>query len=436
MACAELSKHALGTKNGRAVVVANTLQQINEAVLPELRKFIPPWMIRRQTKSPLYIELTNGFELLFYASDDQQKLRSLNLTAFYIEEASGVKYEIFDQLQTRLRNKAAYIWENSKVVGYKFLGILSTNPENGWIIDNFLLRSAEISASKHINLDAYKHFMERERDNHYHTFLSSTRDNIMLDEDFISRASAGKPSWWIAKYIDCSLEIREGAVYKDFSKYLEEPFEIPKGWKQIWGYDPGYRDPTACVQGAIDPNTGVIHIYNCYYEPEQPVGYHAMRVRDMASNVVFLKKIQADPAVEKRNDDGRSYRAYFRELSGIDLEPANNDILYGIEKVRDYLNSGKLKIFNDIEPLKKESLNYIWLEKETGKGDTPRDAHNHSMDALRYLVAKLPENPNEVFAMVRQKDALKLRTSFDDVGQRSTGYKAVSRFKPARMRER
>ena len=117
MACAELSKHALGTKNGRAVVVANTLQQINEAVLPELRKFIPPWMIRRQTKSPLYIVLTNGFELLFYASDDQQKLRSLNLTAFYIEEASGVKYEIFDQLLTRLRNKAAYIWEDGKVIG-------------------------------------------------------------------------------------------------------------------------------------------------------------------------------------------------------------------------------------------------------------------------------------------------------------------------------
>ena len=79
MACAELSKHALGTKNGRAVVVANTLQQINEAVLPELRKFIPPWMIRRQTKSPLYIVLTNGFD--YYCSASDQQLRSLNLTA-------------------------------------------------------------------------------------------------------------------------------------------------------------------------------------------------------------------------------------------------------------------------------------------------------------------------------------------------------------------
>lgn len=432
MSCAELSRHAYSTKNGRAVVVANTLQQLNEAVMPELKKFLAPWKIKKQTKSPMYIELTNGFEILFYPSDDQQKLRSLNLTAFYVEEASGVPYEIFDQLQTRLRNKAAYVYKDGHLQGYNFLGILSSNPESGWIVDNFLLRSEQIFASKSVDTSTYDYFKSRELDKHYHTFLSSTRDNIMLDEDYIGRASAGKPAWWIAKYIDCSLDIREGAVYKDFGKYLVEPFFIPNSWKRIFGYDPGYRDPTAFVQGAIDPDNGTIYVYDVHYESEQPVSYHANKVKELTYGLTFYKKIQADPSVEKRNDDGRSYRKYFKELSGIDLEPANNDILYGIEKVRNYFATGKLKIFNSCDAMKHEAMNYVWADKASGKGDLPLDKNNHSMDALRYMIAIMPENPNMVYEMVRQNDVLKMYTQ--GTMQSSGGNKAISRFKPASWR--
>jgi PBSX family phage terminase large subunit len=436
MSCGELAKHAYMTENGRAVVVANTLQQVNEAVMPELRKFLPPWFVVKETKSPIYIKLKNGFEFLFYASDDQNKLRSLNLTAFYIEEASGVDYAIFDQLQTRLRNKAAYIWKDGRVVGYNFVGILSTNPESGWIVEDFLLKSGEISASKSIDMSKYDNFLERTRDKHYHTFLSSTRDNIMLDADYISRASAGKPAWWIAKYIDCALDVREGAVYKDFGKYIIEPFEIPKDWKRIFGYDPGYRDPTAFVQAAINPLNGNIYVYDVYYEVERPVSHHAQQVRELTRGLTLFKKIQADPSVEKRNDDGRSYRQYFKALSDIDLEVANNDILYGIEKTRNYLESGKLFIFNNCDPIKKEAMNYVWADRTSGKGDLPLDKHNHALDALRYMIAKMPENPNQVYEMVRQNQILRTYSPFSGGGGDSTsGYKAISRFKPASRRD-
>ena len=62
----------------------------------------------RLNPSP-YFKLKNGHEIIVYSAADQQKLRSLNLTAFYIEEASGVSYEIFDQLMTRLRHPAGII---------------------------------------------------------------------------------------------------------------------------------------------------------------------------------------------------------------------------------------------------------------------------------------------------------------------------------------
>jgi phage terminase large subunit len=49
------------------------------------------------------------------------KARSLNLTYWWIEEASEVGYDYFVQLQTRLRNHAT---EHHR-------GILSTNPDLG-----------------------------------------------------------------------------------------------------------------------------------------------------------------------------------------------------------------------------------------------------------------------------------------------------------------
>jgi phage terminase large subunit len=40
----------------------------------------------------------------------------------------------------------------------------------------------------------------------------------------------------------------------------------------------------------------------------------------------------------------------------------------------------------------KEFNNYVWLER---KSQTPIDAHNHRIDAIRYVVSYVLENPNK-----------------------------------------
>ena len=114
VACAADVQHVLSIPNARLLITAQTLQQVKEAVLPELNKFIPPWFLigGKPKGNPLKYSFTNGSEILIYASDDEDKIRSLNLTAFHIEEASGVDFEIFKQLQTRLRNAAAVLYDS------------------------------------------------------------------------------------------------------------------------------------------------------------------------------------------------------------------------------------------------------------------------------------------------------------------------------------
>ena len=329
---AELCEHVLERSNSVALITAISLKQVKDAVLPELDKFLPKWFIQKKTTAPTpYYKLTNGSVIMVYSSDRPDNLRSLNLTAFYIEEASGVPYAIFDQLMTRLRNSAGILKdEKGNEIGYRYMGILSTNPEDGWIKDKFLLKSGTLITSPSIDVNEYKKLMQKPLEKEFHSFISSTRDNVMLPSTFIEGMTAGKSEKWIRKYVDCYLDSKDGLVYPDYYKHVVEPFPIPKSWERIVGFDPGYNDPTAVPKGAIDPKDGVIYVYNDYSVPEQPISYHAKRLREDLFGLKLFMPIQADPSVAKRNDrDGISYSEYFLQQSGYYLEPANNDLLYG-----------------------------------------------------------------------------------------------------------
>ena len=407
-ACAEVAQHAMETPNGKTLITAPTLSLVKDAVIPELDKFLPTWYVTKVRTNPSpYYKLKNGHEIIVYSSADQQKVRSLNLTAFYIEEASGVPYSMFDVLMTRLRHKAGVIKdEDGNEVAYKFMGILSTNPEDGWIQDKFLLISKVLKASPSVDLLAYDHLRKDKLDRHFHTFISSTRDNNNVPDEFIERMSAGKSARWIRKYVDCILDIRDGAVYPDFNKNIVEPFKIPDHWKIIAGYDPGFADGVAFPMGAIDPKTGIIYVYEDYYVTEMPISFHAKEVTKRLRNKKLLNPIQADPSVRQRNArDGLSYADYFYKICKVILEPGNNDMMFGIEKVRDYIHSGKLKFFSSCVNLKNEARRYVYVKnKSSNTNEKPIDRYNHLWDAIRYMIARLPRDPNDLNSIYMQRD--------------------------------
>jgi len=253
--------------------------------------------------------------------------------------------------------------------------------------------------------------MSNKLEKHFHAFISSTRDNKYLPKEFIERTCAGKDAKWVRKYIDCILDSKEGAVYSDYGAYVEEPFEIPNKWLRIAGFDPGFNDPCAVPFAAINPIDGVVHVYSDYYEREKPVSYHAKNVMSMVRGLEMLYPIQADPSVRKRNErDGISYADYFYQISGVYLEAANNDLLYGIEKVRDYMYSGKLKFFNNLYHLKDEASLYAYPSSENAvNSDKPTDKYNHLWDAVRYMVVKLPRNPHDMESIYVQARVLNER---------------------------
>lgn len=410
--------HCMTTPNGRVLITAPTLQQLKQAILPELEKFLPPWFLvggKAKGNPPVYT-LTNGSEILCYASDDETKLRSLNLTRFHIEEGSGVPKTVFDQLTARLRNHAGIIYdEHGLEVGGKFSGDISTNPEDSWVVTDFLLKSARIHGSRSVDTKVYKNIMASKREPEFESFLSASFDNVKLPKGTIERISAGKSDRWKRKYLWCYLDTKEGLVYPDLPHHYVEPFQIPDSWVRIGGYDPGISDPTACLIGAIDPKDNTIYFYDEYYVTDKTISYHGDQLKNRINKYKWFGPMKADPSVNKRSSESLvTYKSYFKQITGITLKTVNNDILYGIDKVRDYLYNGKIKVFNNLENFKKEASLYAFPDssmKETNVNNKPIDKWNHLMDCLRYSIVELPNNPVEFRGVTTQSEVLKKHSS-------------------------
>lgn len=442
-ACAEDARHVLSIPNARLLITAQTLQQVREAVLPELDKFLPPWLLvdgKPKGNPPVYT-LVNGSEILVFASDDEQKIRSLNLTAFHIEEASGVPFAVFSILQTRLRNTAAVIYDvDGYEIGEQYLGIVSTNPEDGWISDEFLLKSWEINGSVTADVSVYDKLRvdPDKRIPAYASFVSTTFDNPYLSRGTVERISAGRNERWRRKYLYSILDSSEGLVYPDMTKCYEEPFAIPTSWLRIGGFDPGIADPTAMLFGAIDPTTKIIHFYDEYYERDKPVGYHAQQLGPRVKPYKWLYPIQADPSIKQRSKEtGRSYKEYFRGVSGFGLKEANNDLLFGIEKVRNYIYEGKIRVFNNLSNFRMEAAKYkMKKNKEVGKTeDIPVDRDNHLMDCIRYAVSVLPEDPHQFDGVFTFTDLANKKSSYDAFKERISGGKGKDGRKSVFLRK-
>ena len=232
----EIIDHALNVPNGRTIIMAQTLKQLSKAIMPIFdtylpRKFVTKWT---DTKADIEIDLTNGHEIIGMASDDEEKLRSMDITAFLLEEASGIKPEVFQECIRRSRNVAGMI---DGVPHY--LGIIISNPAQGFIRD-LLFSSSKIHGSKSIEktVATYK---DRIKDPNpdLEAFLSSSRDNTYLPKGFIEKVINSLTPQQVRLYVDCIIEYAEGAVYPDFLQHLCDRFEIPKDWKYYLAHDPG-----------------------------------------------------------------------------------------------------------------------------------------------------------------------------------------------------
>lgn len=383
----EVTRHILNTPGGMTFIGAQTKPQLDQTAKKMFFDVFPKKLIEAYHKQRDEVICANGHTVLFRSCDDEGKIRSLNLSAFWIEEASEVHYDIFVQLQNRLRNSATD----------KHIGILTSNPDLGWIRQEFLIKSGRIENAQSI------YHQDPERVNpEFSSHIAPTYLNTHLSSDFYESNARGKPKWWVERFLNGSFEHTSDQVYPSFADHIIPSFEIPERWERVYGVDFGLRHPTVLLSAAIDPVEGMVHVFEEYYQSEKSVPYHAEKMNEEFHKVPagLIRFIAADPAGKRRSEhDMRSTYDHYAEYN-IFFKMGLNKIEDGILKVYSYLDMGKLKIHANCVNTIRECINYKFKEASLDSSkpldEKPKDIDNHTCDALRYIIAELPDNPEHL----------------------------------------
>ncbi|MDI6617884.1 MAG: PBSX family phage terminase large subunit [Clostridiales bacterium] len=287
--------------------------------------------------------LANSNRFLFLGLDDVEKLKSIvGITDIWIEEASEVSKEDFEQINLRLRG----ITKVNKQIVLTFNPIINTH----W-------------------LKAY--FFDIKKDNT--TILKTTyKDNKFLDDEYIAELQdlKNKDKYFYQVYALGEWGQLGNRIY---TNYIVE--DIPtdeNGYSAIYyGLDFGYNDPSAlCKVGVKDDELYILdELYQTHLDNSQLI--------DICKEKITRDKwIIADSAEPARIQEFKK--------AGFKIRPCTkgkDSVRFGI----DFVKRHKMHIHPSCINFINEIQSYKYREDKDGNVlDEPVDFNNHLLDALRY----------------------------------------------------
>lgn len=411
-------KHIMITPYGETLIGADTLVQIQNTIKKDFETDFPEEFVEHYARQEKKITFVNGHILYYRPMNDEGNLRSMNISRAHFLEASETKHENFTQAETRLRNDAGvvyerdekgdFVWEYNekrkrwqkkvKVSTLKF--IVESNPDAGWIRDEFLLKSGKIC----IYDDNRQNYVVTEPKKFVTSHIIPTHLNLHLPPDFEERNKEGKPRWWIERYLFGSFDYAEGMVYPEFMTSLVDDFPIPRHWKHAIAMDYGLNDNTHFVFGALDPKAEkpIMYLY-------KEIVINGRNIREIAEVYKqHLKQIPRGgllftPVMDARSFSLRQKTGELKTLGSLLLDenlvfdPAQMDLESRIMRTNTLLEKGQLKIFKSLYKLIEEGKIYKFPDKKlhgtsSDADNKPVDKNNHGMNAMEFLCMELPRN--------------------------------------------
>lgn len=298
----------------------------------------------------------NNSVFTFIGLDNPEKIKSINANYIWIEEATELNTDKFNQLDLRLRRA-------HPIKGMINQMFISYNPisYNNWVIRTFqtnvppereeqIYRSfSNFTQNKYVKLENAKNW------------LSIAENNEMFYQTYI----LGIPG------------IPMGQIYQNIS------FQSSTTWpRDVWdikpyyGIDWGYIDPMVLME--CRNYNGKVYVRCVYHETEKQTSNLIERMRDIgitSANEVYYDAAEADRGAILINSG-------FTAFKGLKNIKAGISYMQGLKIIFD--DGGEYG-----ERASKEILAYTWEKDPDNQDkyiDEPIETDNHVADAMRYAI--------------------------------------------------
>ena len=292
------------------------------------------------------------------SGDQTANLKSLTgITTWVVDEAEELTDEDkFDTIDLSVRSQSK---ENRVIL------ILNPTTKEHFIYKRFFEDKGVQEGSN----------LTKENTTYIHTTYEDNLDN--LSDSYlhqIEQMKIRRPEKYKHQILGGWLNKAEGVIFDNWTIG-----EFKHVGVSIFGQDYGFAsDPSTLVESNIDTDNKIIYLRECFYLPRLTTSEIAQLNLKHAKNGLIV----GDSAEPRLISEIRA--------KGCNVKPSikgQGSVTYGISLLQDY----DLVVSPDSVNLIKELNNYCWLER---KSNTPIDAYNHLIDAVRYAVGFQLQNPN------------------------------------------
>jgi phage terminase large subunit len=334
---------AISQKNKVITVVGQDIPNLKVGAIRDAESIVAG---SQQLQSLLLKKFNNTDKTFFFKSgsiiefksyDNFQDAKSGKRDYLFINEANGIPYPIYSELELRTKEKTfidynpnAEFWVHEKLLGSNSVELLISDHRHNPFIEKSL--RDKIEALKEKDYELWKVY---------------------------ARGLTGKIEGLILRNWSVCESIPQDATYVGS------------------GLDFGFtNDPTAVID--VYKQDGQLWVSEQIY-------LQGLTNQDIANRIDKSKLYIADSAEPKSIEELKRMKVNVRPTTG-------KAILLGIDVLQRY----HINVSRDSTNLRKELLNYKWkVNKLSGASiNEPVDAYNHGIDALRYLAFTMLQTKN------------------------------------------
>lgn len=355
----------LKTKGKNTLIVRKFANSNRTSTFPLIKQVISDWNLSKLfkiNKSDMTISCVNGNQIVFKGLDDVEKIKSITfennlLTDIWIEEASEIIEDDFQQLDLRLRGFSKY-----KI---PFQIMLSFNPvsDTSWLKKYFFDKpknNAKVIKTTYLDNefvdDAYKQKMEtlKKEDEMYYKIYALGEWGTLSNKIYTKYEVIDLTGWLVAN------KLADNKVFDQI----------------YWGLDFGFNHPSALIKVGIKDDE--LYILDEFYKS----GLTNMELIEEAKKIVDKNEIiiadSAEPArIKEFKKEGFKIRA---------AKKGPHSVMEGIEWIRRkmiHIDESCTNFYSEIDV-------YSYKTDKNGNAlEEPVNFKDDAMAALRYAVEPL-----------------------------------------------